>query len=34
MLVDRVVQDFKNTVVKAAFIGVTDVHSGTLSDGF
>jgi hypothetical protein len=34
MLVDGVVQDFKNAVVKTALIGVTDVHSGTFSNGF
>jgi hypothetical protein len=34
-LVDGVIHNLENHVVQAgAVIGITDVHSGTLSDGF
>jgi hypothetical protein len=34
VLVNGVVNDLKDAVVKAAFIGVTDVHTGAEADGF
>jgi hypothetical protein len=33
MFVDRVVEYFKDAVMKTAFIGVTDVHTRTLAHG-
>jgi len=32
--VDRVVHDLENAVVKAALIGVPDIHVGSLADTF
>ena len=33
VLVDGVIENFKNAVVKAAFIGIADIHSGSFADG-
>jgi len=33
-LVHRVVQDFRGEVVKASFVGATDIHTGTTSYRF
>ncbi|OPZ74080.1 MAG: hypothetical protein BWY82_00861 [Verrucomicrobia bacterium ADurb.Bin474] len=33
-LVNRVVYNFKDTVVEPAFIGIADVHVGSFSDPF
>jgi hypothetical protein len=34
VLVDGVVQHFKNAVVEAAFIGIADIHAGSFADRF
>jgi hypothetical protein len=33
MLIDGVIDDFKDAVVQAALIGIADVHSGAETDG-
>jgi len=33
MLVDRVIQHFKNAMMQPVLIGIADVHSGPLADG-
>ena len=32
MFVDRIIQHFKNAVVKAAFVRVANIHSGAFPD--
>ena len=32
--IDRVIDDFKNTVVEATFVGVADIHIGAFADTF
>jgi hypothetical protein len=32
--IDRVIDDFENTVVEAAFVGVADIHIGAFTDTF